>query len=603
VVLSVLGLGAILAIVVVVRYLPAINALAQGRDDVLAAEAVLRTGGVNLQPDQAAVATRLLTEASTDFGERSSVIADGWFAGLLSHLPVLDLNVATVRDLRQAGSSGVDLALALIPLLEDLHSTATLGGSGVIGRLSTLAGAHDADLTRALGDVNKLSDAISSIPGGWLFGPVDHMRSVAQQAMTRVVAPARGAISIMRSLPLVTGTGLHRYLLLLTNPGEERGGGGFIGAVGTVAFQDGNLAGTSFLSSDFSDALVTDIPPPEPIGAITGTNLALADSDWSPDFPTSAALAEDFYIRATGESLDGVINVDPVALSYVMGAIGSVHVPPYPQVVTANNALVELNYIINKARPGDPGKVYLAPFGQAVLNALFKAKASQWPALAGALERGVKEKHIVLFFKNKQLQNLVRSGDAGGIRPNSAGDSLLVADSNLSGTKGDLFVTRRFALNAAVDGKGHVQDRLTLSYQNPVVTSAADAALLVDSDGRYEDYIRVYLPSSANFDDLLVIHDGSTATSVSPEDFGIEGGRQWIAYRLIMNPGTTASITFLYDGPFAQTKDGSSVTYSLDWEKQINALTWPATVEVRLADGRSAHWQANLGADQHWQLS
>ena len=108
--------------------------------------------------------------------------------------------------------------------------------------------------------------------------------------------------------------------------------------------------------SQFSDALVTDIPAPAPIEEITGTNLVLSDSNWSPNFPTSAALAAEFYTRATGQSVDGVINVDPVALSYVLQVVGSVQVPPYPQVVGATNTLLELNYIINKARPGDPGK-------------------------------------------------------------------------------------------------------------------------------------------------------------------------------------------------------------------------------------------------------
>ena len=64
-----------------------------------------------------------------------------------------------------------------------------------------------------------------------------------------------------------------------------------------------------------------------------------------------------------------MIDVDPIALSYVLQVIGSVQVPPYPQVVSATNSLLELNYIINFARPGDPGKVYLAPFGHAVVAA------------------------------------------------------------------------------------------------------------------------------------------------------------------------------------------------------------------------------------------
>ncbi len=397
--------------------------------------------------------------------------------------------------MRHAGEDGTSLALDLIPLLQNLHSGSAGGGSGVIKELATLGDTQRTAIDRALADLGALDAAVAAIPSGALFGPIEHLRTTAQQAQQRLDAPVRAGLTILQVLPSIVGTGTHRYLLLLTNPGEERGGGGFIGAVGTVVFQDGQLVSSNFMSSTFSDTLVTNIPPPAPIGAITGTNLVLGDADWSPNFPTTAALATQFYTGATGLPVDGVIDVDPIALSYVLQVIGSVQVPPYPQVVSATNSLLELNYIINFARPGDPGKVYLAPFGHAVIAAAFKTPRSKWVALATALERGAAEKHIVLNFKDAQLEQLVVNAGLGGVLPQKpVGDALLVADSNLSGTKGDLFVTRHYDLRAIVDSHGHVQDRLTLTYHNPLETAPANAALLVNTGGLYEDYVRVYLP-------------------------------------------------------------------------------------------------------------
>ena len=88
---------------------------------------------------------------------------------------------------------------------------------------------------------------------------------------------------------------------------------------------------------------------------------------------------------------------------------------------------------------------------------------------------------------------------------------------------------------------GHVQDRLTLTYHDPLETAPANAALLVNSGGLYEDYIRVYLPPSANFDDLQVSEGGAPAMSVSPEDFGVEDNRQWVSYDLILDVNATTS--------------------------------------------------------------
>ena len=414
----------------------------------------------------------------------------------------------------------------------------------------------------------------------------------------------RAGLTILQTLPSIVGTGTHRYLILLTNPGEERGGGGFIGAVGTVVFQDGQLVSSNFMDSQFSNALVTNIPAPPPIEEITGTNLVLSDSNWSPNFPTSAALAAEFYTRATGLAIDGVINVDPIALSYVLEVIGNVQVPPYPQVVSPANSLLELNYIINSARPGDPGKAYLAPFGHAVIGAALRTPRTDWVPLATALERGAAEKHIVLEFGDSTLEGLILTAGIGGVLPaNPSGDALLVADSNLSGTKGDLFVTRHYDLRADVDSRGNVHDRLTLTYHDPLETSPANAALLVNTGGLYEDYIRVYLPPSGSFDDLLVSVNGAPAQSQSPEDFGVENNREWVAYDLILDVNGTTTVTFLYSGHFARVASNGAVSYQLTWERQINSLTWPISVEMQLPGGITRRFHSDLNIDRVWDVS
>jgi hypothetical protein len=591
-----------LIVALLVRYLPAYNALEQGRD-VLGAESILRSAGLDPTSDELTKTTTLLEEAKQDFGQRSSVIDNGWIVGIVSRLPGLDRQVAAVRSLRHAGEDGTNLALDLLPVLQDLHGGSVSGGSGVIKELASLGDTERTAINRALADLASLNAAVAAIPSGSLFGPVEHVRTDAQQAVQRLNGPVRAGLTILQTLPRVVGAGTHRYLILLANPGEERGGGGFIGAVGVVVFQDGQLLSSTFMASDFSDTLVTNIPAPAPIQEITGTNLILAESDWSPNFPTSAALATEFYTRATGLPVDGVINVDPIALSYVLQVVGSVQVPPYPQVVSASNSLLELNYIINSARPGDPGKVYLAPFGHAVVDAALQTPRSKWVLLATALERGAAEKHIVLDFDDAHLEHLVVNAGIGGVLAQKpSGDALLVADSNLSGTKGDLFVTRHYALKATVDTHGHVQDRLTLTYHDPVETAPANAALLVNSAGLYEDYIRVYLPPSANFDDLQVSENGAPAVSESPEDFGVEDNRQWVAYDLILDVNETTAVTFLYDGAFAQVASNGSVSYQLAWERQINALTWPIGVEVQLPGGKSDMFQSDLSIDRHWNV-
>ena len=50
----------------------------------------------------------------------------------------------------------------------------------------------------------------------------------------------------------------------------------------------------------------------------------MQDVNLTPDFPTAAATAQAMWERKTGQRVDGVISMDPVALGYVLDATGPV---------------------------------------------------------------------------------------------------------------------------------------------------------------------------------------------------------------------------------------------------------------------------------------
>jgi hypothetical protein len=221
------------------------------------------------------------------------------------------------------------------------------------------------------------------------------------------------------------------------------------------------------------------------------------------------------------------------------------------------------------------------------------------PALASALERGANEKHTVLYFHDPTLEGLVDGAGYGGRVGAPLSDSLLIDDANLSGTKGDLFVTRSFSLTATVESNGNVNDHVVLQYHNPVPPTAEDRGLEPNSGGDYRDYVRVYVPETAQLTGMTLSIDGGPAQQVAPGAVTYELNREAIGFWLIVPYGGSATLTLDYAGPFANI----SVTpeqYALVWEKQINALTWPVTVTVTLPNGRSYHWLSSLVTDQSW---
>ncbi|MBJ7596304.1 MAG: DUF4012 domain-containing protein [Candidatus Dormibacteraeota bacterium] len=599
-----MGLIALATVIdVAARYVPAVQAVQHGRDEVTQAEALLTGDLAHLNQARLDQARGLFVDAQQDFGPQSAVLASGWIGGVIGHLPFLDKQIQAARLIRIAGQDGAVAATDVVDLLKQLAPNAP-SAQPLSQRLALLAQDRKADLIALSTKLADLQADVAALPDGMLLGPLDSARNTLRTQGAKVLAAAPPAIGLLQALPAAIGRGQHTYLILLENPGEMRPGGGYIGAVGQVTFSGGALTSETFRDSTFSDPLVRNIQSPRPFDVYLqhGAPWNMADADWSPDFPTAVADVERFYVAATGVHPDGVIAVDPVALGGILAITGPIRVPSYPQVITSANALTELNYITNHARPGDPGKVFLPPFGQAVVDRLLHATVGQAPGIASSLQRSAKQKHVEVYFTDRHVEDLVRgAGFDGGVRT-PLGDALEVLDANLSGTKADLYVSRSLDLQVMVGDDGQAHDRLAISYRNPVPSTPAARALETTSGGDYRDYLQVLVPETAQFDTLMVSVNGGKAREVAPEAITYVFQRQDIAYWLIVPKGGSATVTMTYEGPFADISR-SPTAYALNWERQNGALTWSISLSVAMPRSITRRWNTDLSVDRAWSLT
>ncbi len=598
-----LALLAILAADVALRYVPALRALADGRTAATQAEALLRNDPAHLDRARIAQAAALLQRASVDLGVKSAIVDDGWLARAAGHLPLVGDQVSVARAVRQTGIAGVRLGLDVVPLVSDLLPDPS-DHAASLTRVVTAAVRNRSALDHAAGDVAALAAAAALVPRARVAGPLGSAQATIARDVPKLIDAVRPLRDVLGALTVAAGPGRHTYLILLGNSAEERPGGGFIGSIGEATLTDGAITSTRFRSSEFANNLVTSIPPPRALDdyLFRGHAMELSDANWSADFPTSAAEVRRFYQLATGETVDGVIAVDPTALSGVLRVLGPVTVAPYPQVITADNALREINAIINQARPGDPGKVYLAPLGQTVLDRVLHAPMQTYPSLASALAEGVQGLHIVMSFQDPRVEAVAAAYHAGGALSSASGDDrLLVADANLSGSKADLLVSRHFDLGVRISADGVVRHRLVLSYHDPVPDNPTDTSLVEGSGGAYRDYLRVYLPADAVLDGMQVMQGGQT-TPASPEDVTTERGRLAVAYFLVVPRGGDATLEIDYRGHLAQTQ-GGVLGYRLRWDKQVQALSWPARVTVAWSDGGHSENPTLLDRNRSWSLT
>ena len=111
---------------------------------------------------------------------------------------------------------------------------------------------------------------------------------------------------------MLGANGPRTYLILAQNNHELRGTGGFISTIGFVRLEGGRITELNLVDSYAVDNFEQPHPQPPPaLSERMGAQLLLLrDSNWSPDFPTTAQVARALYEQDKGLATDGAIALD-----------------------------------------------------------------------------------------------------------------------------------------------------------------------------------------------------------------------------------------------------------------------------------------------------
>lgn len=140
-------------------------------------------------------------------------------------------------------------------------------------------------------------------------------------------AASAGATALHLLPPMMGGDEPRKYALVVQNNAEVRSTGGIPGAFAIVKAKNGKLTlGRQGSAADFG---YFDPPAMK----ITTSERSLyselmasfwADTNFTPDFPRTATIMRRMLLKRFGQRVDGVISVDPIALSYVLRGTGPV---------------------------------------------------------------------------------------------------------------------------------------------------------------------------------------------------------------------------------------------------------------------------------------
>ena len=383
-----------------------------------------------------------------------------------------------------------------------------------------------------------------------------------------------------RQLPAILGEGTPQsYLVLLQNNMELRATGGFIGSFAVVNLDGGRL--TDINVSDVYSAdgqLKGHVEPPTPIKNYLGeAGWYLRDSNWDPDFPTSATKAEWFLEKEIGKSVAGVITVDLETAKSILKVTGPIDLTDYGLTVDANNLYEKTQTQVEK--DFFPGSIQKSGFLTALTKELLTRVATFKPnedlSFFAGLNTNLQEKHIQVFLHNKDAQKFINAMgfDGAVIQPSCSGncyaDWLGMVDANVGVNKSNLFISRDANFKVSFIGDKIVRT-LSINYANKATPALGDKA-------RYKTYTRVLIPQDANIDASNVMSYGqSSQVQFDREDLS---GRSEIGVLVEVMPGEKKTLRLSWS-TLSSLDLNQTGEYRLYVRKQAGTLADPIAIEI-----------------------
>jgi len=402
-----------------------------------------------------------------------------------------------------------------------------------------------------------------------------------------------------------------QYLLLFQNNGEMRATGGFIGTYGLLTLDQGQIK-KLFIDGIFNPdgQLQEKIIPPRPIQKIS-TGWSMHDANWFIDFPTSAKKVAWFYEKSGGPTVDGGIAITPTVIERLLELTGPIEMPEYGLALTAENFVelvqneVESDYDKKLNQP----KKILADFAPKFIEKLTQS-VLQGEILKAVLA-GFKEKHILLYFIDEELEKFAQAQGWAGQILETDKDYLSVVSSNINGYKTDRVVEEDIEHETNIQADGSIIDTVAITREHQGGNLEYDWWNRVNSN-----YLRVYLPRGS---ELLDASGQTLETYIPPLDYEKHGfkpdplvksieesmiidsktgtqifeenNRTVFGNWVYVSPGETVKITYQYKLPFKIDLIKSSDSYSLLVQKQAGSPGSQFNHILKFPDSWQKIWQ------------
>lgn len=313
---------------------------------------------------------------------------------------------------------------------------------------------EEPQLSQVSKDATRLDADAMAISEPAYLSMLSQARSELQKQTSEIAQLLENTAQAARLAPSMMGAdGPRTYFMAFQTNAEARGTGGLIGGFGILRFDNGTpTVDTLGPNIELTGATARVDLGPEFTDQYGFTNpyTDFRNSNQSSHFPYAAQIWQSMWAQKSGMNVDGVIAIDPVALSYVLGAVGPVTMPD-GEVITQDNVVELTESSVYRRFPTDQTarKMYLQDIATEVVKKM-TGRIESPRALLDALGKGVSERRIAVWSSSPADQQLLEETPLAHAVPDDPGPYAEVVVNNLGGNKLDYYLKRK--IEYAADG-------------------------------------------------------------------------------------------------------------------------------------------------------
>lgn len=378
-------------------------------------------------------------------------------------------------------------------------------------------------------------------------GAVEKLKSEVQG----LVQPVEAANNAIALLPSMLGSeGPRNYLLIFQNPAELRATGGIPGAMALIRTEGGRIelsqqASTSDFPRFTTPVLDLSTETLGLYGSLPGEYIQ--DVNLTPNFPVSARVLQKMWEERFGTTVDGVISIDPIALSYLLTSTGPVTTATGDSIGSENAVSLLLNEAYFRYKNPSVQDAFFASAAKSVFDKISSGEVDADKLLVALTKAGT-ERRILVWNDNAREQSILEDTTlSGDVTNNRASSPVGIFLNDSTGSKMDYYLDVKTAVGSAqcrTDGITTTQIEVTVSSNAPL-DAASSLPAYITGDGAYgispghiKTMISVYGDNSMT--NLGVSVDGASAAAHSATD----GGRPVNQVSVELSPGESKTFTF-----------------------------------------------------------